>query len=159
MIWFGKVGTYPQITFLTSFASNLIRIRKSCIWDTVRIFFLPRLREFKCCQSDLDNLNRRAGDAATKAEDVSGAEAKLRHCFKDDDERAGCKFEAHSYKNAKLDLESALDDVRLRTSSVSNSCEFNFAKALITPFDYKARSCSLHRRYKSAMPVHLLVGL
>jgi hypothetical protein len=122
------------------------------------LFSVPgRSADWDSCRSDLDDLKRRSDDAATKAEDVSDAENKLRQCR--EDEPNGCEYEERAYKGAKVDLESALDDVSFRISSVSTSCGFDFAKVLSTPFDYKARSCLIYSRYKSTMPIGTVMDM
>ena len=106
-----------------------------------------RPADWDSCQSDLEGLKSRADDAASKAEEVSDAEEHYKSCRRDED--GDCSSARQALESAKDDLESALDDVTSKVSSVSSSCGIDIAKALSTPFNYKARSCAIYHRYQS----------
>lgn len=115
-----------------------------------------RSEDWDSCRSTLSDLRSHSGDASSKAEEVSEAETKLRHC-RDDDDKSDCKSETRHYQNAKEELESALEDVQGDITSASSLCGFDLSKPR-TLADIKARLCRALLRQKPYMPTSSLLS-
>lgn len=112
--------------------------------------------DWDSCHSILDDLRSHSDDASSKAEEVSEAETRLKHC-REDEERSGCESEARRYQNAKEELESALGDVQGDITSASVSCGFDPSKPR-TLADIKVRFCRTLLRQKAYVSTNGLLS-
>lgn len=139
-------------------------------------------QDWSSCESDLDGLRRRAGDASSQASSandyfgrVKSAQEELQQCrrfpemydfFKD-----GCAGKRNEYSAALSayrtqlgNLQSSLEDVDSKIRATNSSCTSELVATLGPPPSVpdavkNKQMCSVFLRYKRSLPVSALVGM